>query len=416
MADLVQASSVIRGTIGVDDVLAAKQVIDMTPELNNLYRSIDPLFRIFNQLPKEKVATNVKINWLRKDLFPRWHYLTTSVGASATNGATVTLIPARTAGGSADTDAFAVGDVVMVPNGTMSSTHSNIGVVTTVNSGTSIVVDPIGYQSDGSSTDKKFTATTAGDQIHIVSNANEEYSQSPTAKVVKDTSEWNYITFLRHPYIVGNLQMDTKNYSGPERNERREETMREIRISAEADLIFGDRYAKSGTNGHQYFMRGLWEFVRVGAGQNILSGWSGGLNISQLDQYLVEGPCKSGYGGDTRMLFCSTSLYLKLTELMKAKVGNLPEKSAFGLSFEQYKAPGGKTVLIREHHLFSNDHEGKGLIVDPTVVKLRPFGSQGTIRLLEGIQENDRAGIKDEWQVIFSTQVDRIEPLGIITP
>ena len=416
MADLAQASTVLTGTLGVEDVLSSKQIIDMTPGLQKLYKEIDPMFRIFNALPKGRTAKNPKINWHRKDEFPRWSYLTTTVGAGASAGATVTLIPSLTSGGSVDTTPFKVGDVVQVPNATMSAANTNVGVVTTVNAGVSIVVDPIGYASNGSSTDKTFSATTSGDQIEILHDASEEYSQSPTAKVVKDTAEWNYVTFLRAPYIIGNIEMDVAQYTGPERMERREETMREIRKGAESALLWGDRYVKAGTNGQQYFMRGLWEFVRQGAGSNILSNWTAGLTESQLDEYLVNGPCKAGYGGSTRLLFCSSSLYLKLTELMKAKTGNLPEKNVFGLTFEQYKAPGGKSVLIREHHLLSNDHEGKGVVIDPTEANIRPYGTQGTIRLLENIQENDRAGIKDEWQVIFSLEVSRSEPHGIITP
>ena len=419
MADFKQAATVIRGTLGADDVQSAKQIIDMTPGLQRLYRNIDPLFRIYNALSRNRRATNPKINWLLKDEFPRWWYLTTSVAASATAGATVTLIPAFTAGGSADTKAFAVGDVIQYPNGVVSATHTNTGVVTTVNAGVSIVVDPIGYASNGSSVDKKLTATTAGDKIVILHMAAEEYSQSPTAKVVQDTTEWNYVNFLRVPYIIGNIEKDVSQYSGPERTERREEMMRLIRLEAESNIIWGERYkidTGAGSAGTQYFGRGFWEYIRAGAGANILSNWTAGFTEADLDEYLVQGPCKAGYGSDRRIWFMSTELYLKMTELMKKKVGNLPEKNMFGLTFESYRAPGGKEVLIREHHLFSDDHEGKGLIVDPSYAEVRPYGTQGTIRLLTDIQENDRAGIKDEWQVIFGLQLNRIEPHGIQTP
>lgn len=417
--DFVGASNVITGTIGIDDVQSAKQVIDMSKVLHHRYMDIDPLFRIFNMIEKGPVTRNPKINWLRKELFPREFFLTTDVSASASAGATVALIPALTAGGSVNTDVFKVGDVIQVPAGTMSSTHTNIGVITAVTASTSITVDPIGYDSDGASTDKKFTATTTGQRIHLLHDASEEYSQSPTAKVVKDDTEWNYIHFQRYPYIIGNLQMDQENYTGPERAERREETMKEIRINAEMALLFGERYKKAtgaGGNGAQYFMRGLWEYIRNGAGSNIYNGWTSGFTEADLDEYLVTGPCRAGYGSNVRLLFASSELYLKLTELMKKKVGNLPEKNKFGLSFESYRAPGGKEVLIREHHLFTGDREGQGIVVDPGSAMVRGYGTQGTIRLLENIQENDRAGLKDEWQVIFSLQVPRVEPHGYITP
>lgn len=419
MADFKQAATVLTGTLGADDVQSAKQIIDMTPGLQRLYKNIDPLFRIYNALSRGRTATNPKFNWLLKDEFPRWWYLTTSVAESASAGATVVLKPAATAGGSVVTKGFSVGDVVQYPNGTMNDSYTNIGVVSAISAGTSITVDPIGYASNGTSSDKKFPATTSGDKIVLLHMAAEEYSQSPTAKVVQDTTEWNYVNFLRVPYIIGNIEKDVSQYSGPERTERREETMRLIRIEAESNLIFGERYkidTGAGSYGTQYFGRGFWEYIRNGAGTNILHNWTAGFTESDLDEYLVQGPCKAGYGSDTRLWFMSTELYLKMTELMKKKVGNLPEKNMFGLTFEQYKAPGGKSVLIREHHLFSDDHEGKGLIVDPSYAEIRPYGSQGTIRLLTDIQENDRAGIKDEWQVIFGLQVSRQEPHGIQMP
>jgi hypothetical protein len=418
MADLKQASTAIQGVLGVDDVQAAKQVIDMSPSLQKLYKNDTPLFRIFNMLPKGPTATNYKINWLTKDEYPLWNYLTTSVAAGSA-GATVTLIPATTSGGSADTTRFKVGDVVQVPDVVVTDSVTNLGVITQVNSGVSIVVDPIGYDSNGDSTDKAFGATTANSEIYTLHDASEEYSQSPTAKVVKDGTEWNYINFQRVPYIIGNIEKDMKQYSGPERTERSDETMKLARRGAENALIWGDRYkiaTGAGGNGAQFFMRGFWEYIRVGAGSNILSNWTAGLSEKDWDEYLTQGPCKLGYGGNTRFLFCSTELYLKLHSLMKDKTGNLPEASAFGMTFEKYKAPGGKTILIKEHALFSNAHEGKGLIVDPTMARIRPYGTQGTLRLLRDIQENDRAGIKDEWQSIFSLQLNRMEPHGIITP
>ena len=124
---------------------------------------------------------------------------------------------------------------------------------------------------------------------------------------------------------------------------------------------------------------------------------------------------REGYGSDIRLWFVSTELGLKLKSLMREKVGQLPEKNMFGFDFTEYKI-NGKKVFIREHSLFTDDHEGKGIIVDPTVCRIRPFGTQGAIRLLENIQENDRAGRKDEYQTIFSFQMDRVEPNSYQTP
>lgn len=434
MADYAGASTVVTGTFGVDDRVTALDVIDMTPMLFQRYKNIDPFFKIFNAIngqrtrmnggknpdaidPSTAQAHNFKINWPRAEHRQRWFYLTTSVAASTSAGATVTLIPAQTAGGSAYTSDFRVGHVIKYPNGTMDDNYTNVGVITTVNTGTSIVVDPIGYDSDGSSTDKKFSATTAGDKIQILHDAAEEYSQSPTAIAAKDTTEWNYIHFERSPIITGNIMMDVKRHIGPQHQENVDKEWREIRISCENALIWGERYVKSpgaGSAGDQYFMRGMWEYIRNGGGV-VLNNWTAGLTIDDVDEYLVQGPMREGYGSDVRIWFTSTELGLKLKSLMREKIGQLPEKNMFGFDFEQYNI-NGKKVYLRNHSLFTDDHEGKGIIVDPASCRIRPYGTQGAIRLLENIQENDRAGRKDEYQTIFSFQMDRVEPNSYQTP
>ena len=432
MANYEGTTNVTQGTLGVDDVLADKHVIDMSPELHQRYSNIDPIFKIFSALaagraksgspvnldPDKMKAMNYKVQWIRSEHIQRHWYLTTNVAESASAGATVTLIPSATKGGSINTNGFVVGDVVKVNTGTMNNTHTNMGVVTAVSAGVSITVDPIGYASNDSSTDKKFTNTVVDQKIEWLHNASEEYSRSPVAKSDKDSNEWNYIHFQRLPFVVGNIEMDMKQHTGFEMDERAAKAWREIRISAEKALIWGERYKISsgaGGNGVQLFMRGIWEYIRNGNGEK-WENWTAGANESDLDEYLVNGPCRAGYGSDTRLWFQSSSLYLKTTELMKKKVGNLPEKKHFGLTFEKYTAPGGKQVLIRQHGLFTDDHEGEGLIVDPSDILIRPYGRNGAIRRLTNLQERDRAGRKDEYQTIFTLQASRDETSSYQTP
>ena len=406
--------TVLTGTLGVEDVLANKKVRDVTPGLQHLYKDISPLFRVFNALPAGKVATNEKVEWTTKDLIPRWGYLTTAVEDSASAGATVTLIPALTEGGSADTTLMKVGDVVEVPSvSDANDSYTNIGVVTTVNAAASIVVDPIGWDENDGSTSTYFVATAINDMIHVISDASEEYSQKPAMKVTQDAQVSNYIQFLRAPYIIGNIQMDAKNYTGPERAERREETYKDIRIQAEELTIHGRRYYIDGTNGRQFFMGGVKRYITDGGGDNVLTNWSSGLTESDWDEYLVKGP--GMYGGKRKLLFASADLFLRINSFAKSKERILGTVNMFGIEFTKYLAPDNTTYLMYKHDLFINDYAGAGLIVDPTAIKKRPYGSQGTMRQLTNIQENDRAGIADEWQIIFSIEVSRFEPHGWIT-
>jgi hypothetical protein len=400
------APTVLTGALGVEDTLSSKAVLDVSPGLRELYKDISPLFMIFNELPKGRVAFNEKVSWIRKDLVASWDTLTTAVAQGAA-GATVTLIP--TGDGNTVDGNFNVGDTVEVPAIVESSTVTSIGRVTAVSSDTSITVDPIGWVSDSiAGTEMKFGATKIGDKIHVIADASEEYSQKPAMRVSLDTTDWNYIQFLRVPFIVGNINMDEKKYTGPERAERRDETYKAIRIQSEELFMHGKRYYVDGTNGRQFFMQGIKRFIVDGAGSNVLVNWSGGLSEGDFDEFLVKGP--GMYGGTRKLAFFSNDLFLKINEFAKTKERIQGTINFLGLEFTKYIAPDNVTYYMRRHHLLKEGYAGAGLIVDPTAVRIRPYGTQGQMRLLTNIQENDRAGIADEWQVIFSLEVDRIEP------
>jgi len=109
---------------------------------------------------------------------------------------------------------------------------------------------------------------------------------------------------------------------------------------------------------------------------------------------------------------------LKIREFARSKERIIqtltPQKGTLGLAITKYQAPNGKIINITQHYALSDDHEGSGLIVDMKYARLRPYGTKGAFRYLTDQQENDRAGIADEWQIIASLEVPRVEPHGWI--
>ena len=394
--------TVLTGALGVEDVLAGKKVRDVSPGLYQKYQTLNPLLALMMKMPKGRRATNELVEWTRKDLLTRWDAISAVTTAS---GAAITVTPTNVS-------YFKVGDVVQIPQLNPAATETDIGVVTTKT--TTIVITAVGWQSNSNVTAATFPTVTVGMNLHILHDASEEYSQSPAMKVTQDEQEWNYPAFLRAPYAIGNIKKDGKNYTGPERAERRAETHRDIRIQMEEDLFHGERYYRDGTNGRQFFMRGFRRYIQQGGGNNVLD-WSGGLTEADFDEYLLKGPMKSGLGGKVRFGFFSDDLILKLTEIGKAKQRITSEKvNVLGMAFDVYKGPNGVRLLFTDHHLLVNDYEGAGLIVDPTRARIRPYGTQGQLQFHSEIQENDRAGIKDEWRILMSLEVDRFEPHGWI--
>jgi len=398
------AATQITGTIGVEDVLSGKQIRDVD---KGLYMILDdnhlaPMVAVTaktNAIKKRKVAKNPYFEWTRKDLFPRWTEAVTDDSAGTSLSFSVT---------SGEGDFMKVGDVVEIPEMVISSTTTRVFYVTSVTTD-AIVVSPVGFQTDGS-TALTCPAITTGMKLHILADASDEYSTMPAVKVVQDTQEHNYVQFLRVPYIIGNIEEEIAQYTGPERAERRAETLREIKMGFEKVLIFGERGYIAGSAGRKYFSRGLKSYLDVAAGNNILD-WSGGLTESQLDEYLIEGPCK--FGGQRKYWFMSTDLFLKVNELAKNKERIISNKvNSLGLAILEYLAPNGKRLYLHQHYMFEEGHEGFGLIVDPQYLGVRPYGTQGTIKLHTEIQANDAAGVADEWRILAGLQVDRTEPHG----
>lgn len=385
------------GTIGHEDVNSAKQVRDVSKRLHYKYTDLGPLTALLMKMPKGRKATNPKVEWLRNDKLPRWDGISAITTGS---GATIEVTPENVG-------YFKVGDVVEIADLSYAATTTNIGVVTV--KAATITMVPISWQSNGASTTATFPTVSVGMRLHILSDSSEEYSQSPAMKVLQVSNEFNYIGFKRAPFVVGNIQMDQANYTGPERKQRKKETHDDIRIQFEEDLFHGDRYYRDGTNGRQFFMRGFKRYLKQAGGVNVWQ-YDGSFTEAQLDEALLKGPCQASIGSKRRFWFMGNDLYLKILAIGKAKERIIGQKTILGQNFVEYLAPGGISIFMTVHHLMTDVYEGSGLLIDPTRARIRPYGTQGVFRYLENIQENDRAGIKDEWQIIGSLELDRFDP------
>lgn len=394
-------STILTGALGTEDVNSSKQVRDVTPNLTYKYQELGPLTALMMRMKKGATAFNPKVEWHRNDLLPRWDSISAVSGAS---GATITVTPANVS-------YFKVGDVVEIPQLNPTSVQTNVGVVTTKT--TTLVITAVGFQSNGATTAATFPTVSVGMKLHILNDSSEEYSQKPAMKVRQVENEWNYVTFLRAPYVIGNIQDDQKNYTGPERTQRKKETHDDIRIQYEENLLHGERYYRAGTNGRQYFARGFRRYIQQGDGDNIFDWSSGTFSEAQWDAYLTKGPCKSGIGGPVRFGYFSEDLYLRILEIGKAKERITGRTQILGQWFDVYSI-NGINLYMRIHHLLVEDYQGSGFIIDPTQARIRPYGTQGVFQFHPDIQENDRAGVADEWRILGSLEVSSVFPHGYI--
>ena len=389
----VYATTTIVGTLGVDDVNTSKQARDVTRGLYEVYddNHLAPMLAFSSATSKGRVAKNYKIEWHKKDLFPRWDTVATGAVAGTTASVLIT-----------NANYFAVGDSLDFPDAVYEANKSTKGYVY-AKSTTTLTVHPVG--------ETNLAEIVAGTRVHNMSNASEDYSSMPESKVVKDTNEYNYIQFMREPFKVGEIQEGMDQYTGSEEEERQKEKGRNIKMSWERQSIFGERDKKTGPSGETiFFMRGLKKQIEADAGNNILD-WSGGLTQSQFNEWLIEGPAKFG---SKKVLYCSSDLFNKIHDLWLAKEKTALETNVMGVDIMRYRAPGGKIISLVHHHMFEQSYEGCGILVDHMYSDLRPYSKNGAFQYHPNIQAPDIAGKANEWRIIASMEWGRSEPHGWI--
>ena len=386
----VYAETTIVGALGVDDVNTSKQARDVTRGLYEVYddNHLAPMLAFSSATARGRVARNYKIEWHKKDLFPRWDVIVTGSALGTTASIVIT-----------NANYFAVGDSLDFPDATWTSgTYTTQGYVY-AKSTTTLTIHPVG--------ETQLPALVAGTRVHNMSNSSEDYSAMPTSKVVKDDNEYNYIQFMREPFKVGLIQEGMDQYTGSEEEERKNEKGRNIKMSWERQMIFGDRDKKTGPGGETiFFMRGLKKQIEADAGNNILD-WSAGLTQSQFNEWLIEGPAKFG---SKKVLYCSSDLFNKIHDLWLAKERTALETNVMGVDIMRYRAPGGKIISLVHHHMFEQAYEGAGILVDHMFADLRPYSKNGAFQYHPDIQAPDIAGMANEWRIIASMEWGRSEP------
>lgn len=397
------AGSVIVGDIGESEVLAGKQVRDvtkgffMTYEKNQNYPLLALQQAAVQTAGVNMRARNLKKEWTLKDFFPRWD--TVSAITSGNGTATIVLTPTNI-------DYFRVGSTVMFFGGSGGATV--YGVVTAKT--TTITVESI--------TGGLLPTIAAGNRIYRYSDSFTELSTLPTPLNVKDSQEYNYPQFMRAPVTIGIFEKGTQQYTGDEEMERKEEQDLEIRMNFERNLLWGERGKKTINSKTAVFMRGVGRYTEVLGGDNVLS-WDGvNLTQSQWDDWLMEA---TKYGSQTKIMPVSGTLFRKIHSFSETKQrmeiaasveGN--RGRTIGINLINYMTPEGKILKLVRHHLIEEEHEGWGQIIDLPFLDVMPFADHALFEYHEGVNDPDLAGKSNEFWSIGTLQVRRPEVNALI--
>ena len=121
--------------------------------------------------------------------------------------------------------------------------------------------------------------------------------------------------------------------------------------------------------------------------------------------------------GDTRTLFASASVVTAFDQLGVDKLQLVPSDKTYGLAVRQYMTSHG-TFNIVKNRLLEDGAGGTGtgdwaMIVDPKMLKLRPF-SNGATRLLLDRQGPGVDGWVDEYLTECGLQLTNPEVHGVL--
>lgn len=366
--------------------------------------ALSPMLAITAALPKASPTFNPKIEWFKQRLYPMKDTVVT--GASA--GATIQVVVS-------DADYFQLDDVVEFPNATIASSAQTRTGVVTVKSTTTLTITPIDYS--GSIT--QMCAVAAGESICLVANAAGDNSTMPGMKMVADETDYNYIQFTRVPFGVGVIAEGSKNYTGSEKLERKQEAFRFSRLMWENIIMFGSRgYRTNSTGGNatvndrQYFSQGLKNYLVNNDGDNLLGSFLS-VTEEQFDEWWMSGP---GLGGSMkRNFFLSPDAFVHINQWAKTKeriatgTAASPQLNKLGLSITKYQTVNGKILNLIPHTLIGERYPGAGLLVDPAYAKMVPFTEYGSFFYKQDSQANDLAGEAGEYWMIASVKFPILE-------
>ncbi len=373
---------------GVRDVQTlqteGRRVRDVAPLLYQLEPDQGPLTALLAKL-RMKEATDPKVEWFEDQLNPRFDTLAANV---LTTDSTITVTNFKF---------FRAGDILMINN-------SEKMLVTATPTTTSVAVT----RAYGTTTAQ---AATSGQQILILSNANQENAGVRAIITTQKVNQFNYCQIFRTPIGLSGTEMATKTWAGMDKNTERNKIFIEHRKDIEYAFLFGEKF-EDLTGAHpQRTTQGVVNFIKT----NIK-------NVANLTEQEWEDFLRIcfRYGSREKVVLCSPKLIQVINGFARAKIQTHSDESTYGITMSLYQNSGRKVMLV-EHPLLTNYDlndltgiAGYGILLDIQDLAMRYLQGRGTM-LRENIQTNDADGEIDEYLGEVGLEMHLEPKHGLIT-
>ena len=287
------AGTIAGGNISTEEVLTDERVIDMDEKIRVL-KPDDTQFTTMTSRTTSRQAVREKVNWLEEEDFPR-----IVTGDAQTSGATALNLSAGQ------------GKIVQ-PNDMLRNMRSGEMIrVSTVTVDALVVARGIGTIAAA--------AANAGDSYLVVSDAQPQGSDFPTARYLARVLGYNYTQITRTPWTFTGTQTTIELYGGREPAKEAKRKAREHKKKWEAIGFFGARsftassVAPAGNTEPQGTAGGAVEFITT-----VKRDAAGPLTTDFFDQWVAD---IMQYGTEDKVLFCAPVVQLSMSKWNRSGMG-----------------------------------------------------------------------------------------------
>lgn len=359
------AGTVQVGNISTEDVLPDERVVDMDEKIRVLFPDDTQFTTMMSRLPSRQ-AIREKVNWLEEEDFPR-----IVTGDAQTSGSTTLNLSAGQGKYTQANDLLRnmrTGEAI------------RISVVTT-----DALTIARGIGSIAAA------ATNAGDSYLVISDAQPQGSDFPTARYLARVLGFNYTQITRTPWTFTGTQTAIELYGGREPAKEAKRQARVHKKKWEANAFWGARsfvaasVAPSGNGEPQGTAGGMIEYIST-----FKRDANGPLTANWFDLLLMD---VMQYGSENKVFFAAPLLVLSMSAWNRAGMGAQWDPSprdvhgvkvdAFISGAYGYRIP---VVVKKEFGQFPTANKGYGtygFLVDMDYVERRPLRDRDTKLLTE---------------------------------